>query len=149
MQTFLPIDEYYRSASVLDFRRLGKQRSETKQILQCLLGQTSHWKNPNAWKNHPAVLMWKGYEASLCRYGIAICEVWIARDYEDFLLPWFKSQYTSIPSGGDPFWLGKTSFHASHRSQLLRKDPEWYGQFGWTEKPGELPYCWPVRVCGV
>jgi hypothetical protein len=26
---------------------------------------------------------------------------------------------------------------------LLRKSPEWYGQFGWSENP-ETPYVWPV-----
>jgi hypothetical protein len=34
--------------------------------------------------------------------------------------------------------------HDSHRSNLLRKDPQWYGQFGWTV-PDDLPYVWPVR----
>ena len=35
--------------------------------------------------------------------------------------------------------------HASHRSNLLRKDPEHYMQFGWTEPP-DLPYVWPVPM---
>ena len=33
--------------------------------------------------------------------------------------------------------------HASHRSNLLRKDATWYEQFDWREGPG-LPYVWPV-----
>ena len=33
--------------------------------------------------------------------------------------------------------------HASHRSNLLRKDPEFYGKYGWTE-PDNLEYIWPV-----
>jgi hypothetical protein len=45
--------------------------------------------------------------------------------------------------GQYPPWLGDEAFHASHRSNLLRKNPEWYGQFGWTE-PDDLPYVWPV-----
>jgi hypothetical protein len=28
---------------------------------------------------------------------------------------------------------------------LLRKAPEWYGQFGWRES-ADLPYVWPVRI---
>ena len=44
-----------------------------------------------------------------------------------------------------PPWLGTESLHASHRSNLLRKDPDWYGRFGWTEPP-DLPYIWPVST---
>ena len=40
-----------------------------------------------------------------------------------------------------PHWLGYEPFHASHRSNLLRKDAEYYSQFGWTE-PDNLPYIW-------
>ena len=45
---------------------------------------------------------------------------------------------------GAPKWLGNKKFHASHRSNLLRKDREWYSQFGWTE-PDDLPYIWPTN----
>lgn len=38
--------------------------------------------------------------------------------------------------------------HASHRSNLLRKEPEYYTQFGWTEPP-DLPYVWPVPMVKV
>jgi hypothetical protein len=41
-----------------------------------------------------------------------------------------------------PPWLGLEIYHASHRSNLLRKDPVWYGKFGWIESP-DLPYYWP------
>lgn len=47
-------------------------------------------------------------------------------------------------AGGMPPWLGDEALHASHRSNLIRKDPEWYGRFGWTEPP-DLPYVWPVQ----
>lgn len=42
-------------------------------------------------------------------------------------------------------WLGDPAFHASHRSNLLRKNAEHYGAFGWTESP-DLEYVWPVRA---
>lgn len=143
MQTFLPYDKFLQSASVLDTSRLGKQRSEAKQILMVLLGETQHWKDPNAWRHHPAVLMWRGYEISLAKYGIVICETWINQGHIDNTLPWFKERYHS--KGNDPHWLGDPSFHAAHRSNLLRKDPEWYGQFGWRESP-DLPYVWPENT---
>jgi len=40
-----------------------------------------------------------------------------------------------------PRWLGDEKLHASHRSNLLRKNPEWYSKFGWKE-PNNLPYVW-------
>ena len=52
-----------------------------------------------------------------------------------------------IPEGREivmPPWLGNEALHASHRSNLLRKDPGFYGRYGWTE-PADLPYVWPVR----
>ena len=36
MQTFLPYPDFQISASVLDYRRLGKQRVECKQLLTAL-----------------------------------------------------------------------------------------------------------------
>ncbi len=138
MQTFLPYDTYEASARVLDRSRLGKQRVECKQILRSLLGIT------HGWKNHPAVKMWAGYEAALCRYAIAICEEWVNRGYNDTMLPWFQEQREYLGPGGDPPFIGSARFHASHRSNLLRKNPEWYERFGWRE-PNDLPYVWPTK----
>jgi hypothetical protein len=42
-----------------------------------------------------------------------------------------------------PPWWGDERLHASHRSNLLRKDPAHYGRFGWAEPP-DLPYFWPA-----
>jgi hypothetical protein len=39
--------------------------------------------------------------------------------------------------------MGQEEIHASHRSNLLRKDSEFYGKFGWAE-PDDLPYFWPI-----
>lgn len=136
MQTFLPYADFVKSASVLDYRRLGKQRVEAWQILQCLqrLGSLR-------WANHLAVRIWHGNEAALALYGRIICDEWIKRGYEDNM--WAKFFGEDHNPEHMPPWLGREDFHASHRSNLLRKDPEWYSQFGWTE-PHHLPYVWPV-----
>ena len=64
MQTFLPYADFKDSAKCLDFRRLGKQRVEAKQILDIITGV-----NPTSrWRNHPAVKMWQGYEKALLLY---------------------------------------------------------------------------------
>ena len=72
MQTFLPSPDFAASAAALDPRRLGKQRVEALQILRALT------QGGSAWRNHPAVLMWKGYEEALVAYGVAVCQAWCA-----------------------------------------------------------------------
>ena len=42
-----------------------------------------------------------------------------------------------------PLWLGHSELHASHRSNLLRKDKSFYSQYNWNES-ADLPYVWPV-----
>jgi hypothetical protein len=68
--TFLPLPSFEATAHVLDARRLGKQRVETIQVVRALT------RPGYGWANHPAVLMWKGYEEALGRYGLTCCEVW-------------------------------------------------------------------------
>lgn len=142
MQTFLPYGDFAKSAKVLDRQRLGKQRIECKQILHALIGTSK------GWVNHPATVMWRGYEHKLCRYGIEVCREWILRGYKDRQHDYFCYWYDNlIRTAGSrsclyPPWLWDEDLHASHRSNLLRKDPEHYGQFGWTE-PNDLPYVWP------
>jgi hypothetical protein len=77
MQTFLPYADFQASSAVLDDRRLGKQRVETFQILRALT-----WPD-YAWKNHPAVRMWRGFVPALVRYGVTTCEEWTRRGHAD------------------------------------------------------------------
>lgn len=136
MQTFLPHPDFAASARVLDYKRLGKQRVETKQILMALTGQIK------GWRSHPATKMWTGHEQALARYGVAICREWRARGYRDTLLPYFEAVASDQPA---PSWLGDSRIHASHRSNLLRKDMPFYGRYGWCE-PSDLPYVWPEAI---
>jgi hypothetical protein len=39
--------------------------------------------------------------------------------------------------------FGNPEVHSSHRANLLRKDPNFYGKYGWQESP-EIPYFWPI-----
>lgn len=135
MQTFLPYPSFQQTATCLDYRRLGKQRSECKQILNAL-------RHGGGWSNHPAVKMWRGHERTLCLYAIVICLEWRQRGYKDQQLEWFINRVLDTPNGEDPPWLGDDAFHASHRSNLLRKKPDHYEQFSWDESP-DLPYVWP------
>ena len=142
MQTFLPYPDFIRSAQVLDYRRLGKQRVEVLQLLKALIAG-------GGWSNHPACKMWRGHEQALVHYGFSIIEEWLSRGYKDAchdkmcVIVGDLSEYWDPDTVILPPWLGNEYFHAAHRSNLLRKDPVWYGQFGWTE-PNDLPYVWPV-----
>ena len=136
MQTFLPYPGFAESARVLDDIRLGKQRVEAFQIVRTLAGVTK------GWRHHPAVKMWRGHEDALVDYGLAMCVEWTNRGradtVHDKLLDHRSDRDAVLPP-----WFGDPGFHASHRSNLLRKDPQWYGQFGWAE-PDDLPYVWPI-----
>lgn len=125
MQTFLPYRCFKASAKALDSKRLGKQRVEAKTLIN------------GGWPNHPASKMWKGYLGALKQYHDAMVEEWIRRGYNNTM-----QLYNIRGVVMKPHWLGDEAFHASHRSNLLRKDFEYYSQHGWTE-PTDLPYIWP------
>ncbi len=150
VQTFLPYPDFERSARALDPRRLGKQRVEVIQIVRALT-----WPK-YGWAHHPAVLMWKGYEEALGRYGLTCCDVWtetgngdtcaatIAIDLKPLGIEQIRTQAELAAAGALPPWLGDADIHRGHQSTLLRKDPDWYGpQFPGV--PDDLPYVWPVR----
>jgi hypothetical protein len=150
MQTFLPYPDFAACARVLDTKRLGKQRVEALQVVRALL------RPDYGWRNHPAVLMWKGYEEALGRYGIEVCRAWRARGVADTCEPKIladlhlfgvepiRGQDELAAAGALPPWLGDPSLHRSHQSALLRKDPQRYGPC-FPEVPDHLPYVWPVR----
>jgi hypothetical protein len=45
-----------------------------------------------------------------------------------------------------PPWLSDERLPLSHRGNLMRKDPEFYGQYGWTDADPQAPYFWPVPM---
>ncbi len=134
MQTFLPYPDFVASAKCLDWRRLGKQRVEAYQIVNVLT------KGGIGWKNHPAVRMWRGYEDFLKLYVNAMIREWICRGYKNNMTMYMEKDIKSLDI---PEWHGNSDFHASHRSNLLRKDFSYYSRFKWSE-PADLPYVWPV-----
>jgi hypothetical protein len=123
---------------VLDYQRLGKQRVEAKQLIDTILDRpTKSGKPRKGWVNHPAVRMWRNYPGGLQLYYNLVVIEWIDRGYKN-TMQLEQVQYPVVM----PVWLGDEKFHASHRSNLLRKDPEHYSQFRWTESP-DLEYIWP------
>ncbi|TDD68470.1 cytoplasmic protein [Jiangella aurantiaca] len=150
MQTFLPYPEFSASAAVLDQRRLGKQRVEALQVLRALV------RPGYGWRHHPAAAMWAGYEEALTRYGLAVCAAWCTLGHSDTCATTLTSELAAatgirhvraqpeLAAAAElPPWLGDEHFHRSHRSALLRKDPERYGRF-FADVPADLPYVWPA-----
>lgn len=132
MQTFLPYSDFEKSVAVLDYRRLGKQRVETYQILNVLLGRTES----KGWRNHPITRMWAGHENALKLYQNITISEWVRRGYKN------NMEMEVLDSGllVFPDWLGDERVHRSHRSNLLRKDYEYYSQY--FDEPADLEYYW-------
>lgn len=138
MQTFLPYPSFYDSVKSLDYRRLGKQRIEAMQLVNSTLKLAQDPNTKVGWANHPARTMWTGYLDALKTYHNMCIEEWVRRGYKNTMKLYELPSHITLPH-----WLGREDFHASHRSNLLRKDAIWYGQFGWSE-PNNLEYVWPV-----
>lgn len=147
MQTFLPSPDFRESAEALDGNRRRNQRNECKVILNTRLGvYPSKNGRPGGWPYHPATLMWAGYEAALCRYALAVSQSciragWRAGGYVEF----FLTRLHMLDDQGDPPWLGMPELHRSHRSNLIKKWPGFYGPL-WPEEPDDLPYIWPTNL---
>lgn len=133
MQTFLPYADFQKSAEVLDYKRLGKQRVETFQVLNILLSRTP----TKGWRNHPVTVMWTGYESALQLYQNITIREWKKRGYKN------NMAYEQIQPGllVMPPWFGDDRLHKSHRSNLLRKDFNYYSQY--FDDPSDMEYFWP------
>lgn len=145
MQTFLPFaHDFDRSLRQLDRRRLGKQRVETLQLLNALTGVSS------GWRQHPAAVMWIGYEPALIQYGVRCCDIWREHGYRDTcrdkILDHLPVVLACRGNTGMPYWSGGAiadRLSATHRYQLFRKDPQFYAK--WEDEP-EAEYYWPPRA---
>ncbi|MBS3076607.1 MSMEG_6728 family protein [Candidatus Pacearchaeota archaeon] len=133
MQTFLPYPNLKKSLKALDSRRLGKQRVEAFQILNILLERT----DKKGWQNHPAVKMWRGYENALKLYFNKSVKLWIARGYKNTMKLEKIEGKIILPK-----WFGDKNFHDSHKSNLLRKDGDFYFEFS-ENVSADLGYVWP------
>lgn len=142
LQTYLPYGDFNATASVLDRDRLGKQRSQTFQIMTALMTGTG-------WVSHPATLMWRRYESALLEYQRAICAEWADRGYKDDLYAKTEELYLRNRKWDDeytePYWLHSEPFHLSHQSNLLRQDRVYYAQY-FPGIPDWANYVWPAPI---
>lgn len=138
MQTFLPYSNFTQIAITLDSKRLFNQINEAKVLIDLHDGRTD-----NKWKNHPAYKMWIGYVNHLKSYHNKMIKYAKERKLnvtQDF----FESDCTNE---NIPFFLYDPDPRVilSHRSNLMRKKPDYYSQFGWKDY-GINGYFWPCEV---
>lgn len=135
VNTFVVSSCLIECAKQLDYRRLGKQRVEARQLYYALTG-----KYDKAWVNHPATLAWVGYENALNHYTNAMITEWIARGY--------KNTMEMLPVTHPvewPWWWNWDVLHNSHKASLNRKDPQYYS-FDVPPEYAKFGYVWPSKV---
>lgn len=161
MQTFLPYTDLAEIARNLDSKRLNKQILECYQILNVLSGKAKG----NGWKNHPAVLMWKGYERGLWNYVQAMISEaklrGIKTENNEANLNNLKSQCWNQWGNNKPsFWnddIKMMRIVTTHKASLFNKDPMHYIRYQHaTVSPYNVPCCpdrkepckyyWPTHV---
>ncbi|MQG04221.1 MAG: hypothetical protein FI674_00520 [SAR202 cluster bacterium] len=130
MQTFMPYADIEKSLKCLDYKRLGKQRVEAMQTYNQVT------KGKGGYPHHPVNKLWENYPDSLALYHNLCINEWIFRGYKNTM------ELLPIPSKIElPNWFGNEELHSSHRSNLLRKDEDFYRKYGWLE-PTDLDYVW-------
>lgn len=122
------------TASILDDRRLGKQRVEALQIVNALQG-TSRWRN------HPCARMWEGYVPALKDYCNIMIEEWVRRGKVNNMAFYAVEQPVRYPD-----WIYSERVLFSHRARLVTKEPGFYAsRLVFPEEYRYHGYIWPSK----
>ena len=130
MQTFLPYSSFKKSVKCLDNKRLGKQRVEALQILKAI------YIEDYGWKNHPCVKMWEKYPPALKIYMNICIDEWVSRGFKNTMIKAKRESSLEFPH-----WIGNQKLHDSHKSNLLRKDAEFFSKYKW-DINSDIEYYW-------
>lgn len=133
MQTFLPYKDFVKVAKVLDNKRLNKQILECYQVLNVL-------SNPSptaGWRNHPAVVMWRGKEFALYNYVqemiLEASSRGIKTDKNSDNIRRLRHTHGQSWGMGNPKWMDNKSvmkkITTTHKANLFKKQPEAYPDF--------------------
>jgi hypothetical protein len=153
MQIFRPYIDWHMSAQVLDDRRLGKQRVETKQVMMAILRKMGLIKDEKrGWLNHPIVLMYynggRPYFKDLGGYFNACIEEWRRRGMRS-QISLSDIEHLILRAGsaeGHPL----THVHeVEYRRVLILKEPEHYLRTFRREEVVEVFETEPVLISGV
>jgi hypothetical protein len=163
---FIIVPDIYKTASLLDQKRLCKQRLEARQIINILESYDKTGIFLKAWSSHPATRTWIGYTNHLKVYFNIICREWIKRGFKQTMELYNidESPYNIVPINFDgrsisfdqsmvnqysfPIWISFYPFYMSHQASLCRKDPKFYKFLLREEIKPFLNngYLWPSKV---
>lgn len=137
MQTFITGGGDSHGVANLDSKRLNKQLLEGRQILNVLVTIQKDPAAKVAWRNHPAVKMWAGYEFALYSYLLWVETECRKREIQteknmaaivDLAMELDGSSLGRVPAWWtDP--VRKDRIITSHRASLYKKDPDYYAEW--------------------
>jgi hypothetical protein len=146
MQTFLPHSQFVACAQALDNKRLNKQILEGYQILNVNSGMSK----TGGWRNHPAVLMWKGHEGSLFQYIQEMIKEaklrGINTEGNEKNINTLLAKVGSKWNHEAPEWMFDNiklmRVITTHRFNLFKKDPLYYAKYQIAaNSPYNIPCC--------
>lgn len=161
VNTFVVDSDLARNASLLDTKRLGKQRIEAKEIIDILESlDRGVIPKKKGWMNHPATKMWYGYTNALKVYYNYILTEFKKRSdhntmqyYDIDVSLYYVNPYIGNGNFKFPFteysfppWFAFPPFILAQRASLIRKSPEIYNDiFNCEEIQPYLQYgyLWP------
>lgn len=134
MMTFVVDGNIIKAVSLLDDKRLGKQRVEAYQLIRILEGHQS------SWKSHPALKMWIGYTDGLKYYFNCCVKEWTKRGKKNTMILYELPKKVVLP-----WWTQWDRLIYSHQAMLNRKEPSFYS-FSVPEEYLGCGYIWPSTV---
>lgn len=149
----------------LDFRRLGKQRLEAKQLIDILKMIDNGEDVSNVgFSSHPVTQMWIGYTNALKAYYNLCLQEWIDRGYNNTMKKYdidetkfinrevkfdgIKTTFISEDTEYSfPPFASFKPFILTHKAALYKKDPNFYAGFlnDELEPYVNLGYLWPTH----
>jgi hypothetical protein len=114
LMTWMPYSNYTKCAECFATRDLKEMRNTVCRVLKYL-------QKTNPVKKIRSAELWRGYEQSLLRYGIAIAIECRNRNLKDTSLEFFKSQLVSAEYT-KPDWVYWSRLQDSHREYLLLRE---------------------------
>lgn len=139
MITWMTMGTYGKTAKTLEREDLEIQREEVLHIVNWLIEEDSDCDDDDL-----VLGMWSGFEYALCIYGMFICMEWIRRGIVDEI---FWKLGNICHELGDsyqaPPWIKDKDVIRSHRSNLMRYDPDKYGKL-FKGTPENMPIIYPV-----
>lgn len=118
VNTFILTNSPKKCVVLLDYRRLGKQRIEAKQIIDVIE------KGNGGWSNHPVTKMWKDNIIGLKYYFNCCVDEWISRGYKNTMEK-YEIEFTEESDILPWFYYNKQT-QESFKASLLRKDTKYY-----------------------